>query len=212
MSNIIHITPVKNRSCDAALFESPSFESPSFFQVLAQEIGPRLITGRIRLDEQNIPYVEDYPHLPALVAASCLLAPVSGDVVSAVMSDEKLYVTAVLVREDNEAPLIFSGGKVPLHIVAPSLMLHGTERVEIQTPQLSLLSRTSKWVSDTLHQVTRSLFVRATNAHRKVEYTDEVEARHISQRAEQSLAVNARVGSINASAVLKIDGGQVHMG
>ncbi|WP_049848857.1 DUF3540 domain-containing protein [Trabulsiella odontotermitis] len=207
MSDIIHITSVKNRRYDATLNEPLSF-----FQALAQESGPRLITGRMCLDEQGIPCVEEYPHLPALVAASCLLAPVSGDVVSAVVNDGKLYVTAVLLREDSEAPLIFSGGNVPLHIVAPSLMLQGTDRVEIHTQQLSLLSRTSKWVSETLHQVTRSLFVRATNAHRKVEYTDEVEARHISQRAEHSLAVNARVGSINASAVLKIDGGQVHMG
>lgn len=173
---------------------------------------PQLIGGVIHDTAGEGRYLDHYPLLPLSVAPSCLLAPHAGDVVSAVIYEQQIYVIAVLQRQCPDAPLVLNGGDVALHLVAPSLMLRGAESVGIETPRLSLLTRTSRWVADTLHQVAHSLFVRAGNAHRKVEYADELEARHISQHADQSMALNARMGSINASAVLKIDGGQVHMG
>ncbi len=172
---------------------------------------PQLITGFIGQRAGQL-HIDVYPTLALQVAPSCLLLPQSGDLVSAVLHDDQVFVTAVLQRLDASAPLVLDGGEVALHLVAPSLTLQGTESVEIQTDRLSLLTRTSRWVADTLHQVAQSLFVRASHAQRKVEFVDEVEARHISQQAGQSLALNARMGSINASAVLKIDGGQIHMG
>lgn len=173
---------------------------------------PQLISGVIHDAAGEGRYLDLYPLLPLIVAPSCLLAPQQGDVVSAIVHAQQIYVIAVLQRQCADAPLVLNGGDVALHLVAPSLMLRGAESVEIETHRLSLLTRTSRWVADTLHQVAQSLFVRAGNAHRKVEFADELEARHISQHAGQSMALNARMGSINASAVLKIDGGQVHMG
>lgn len=174
--------------------------------------GPQLLTGLICQHAGKSLHLDTFAQLPLLVAPGCLLKPQPGDLVSAVLHDQQVYVTAVLQRMDAEAPLVIDGGDVALHLVAPALSFEGVESVEIKTARLSLLTRTSRWVADTLHQVAQSLFVRAGNAQRKVDYVDEVEARHISQHAGQSLALNARMGSINASAVLKIDGGQVHMG
>ncbi|HGM5168711.1 TPA: DUF3540 domain-containing protein, partial [Serratia marcescens] len=50
------------------------------------------------------------------------------------------------------------------------------------------------------------------HASRRVEETDEVLAKHIIQDARQSLVINSEIGSLKSSAVLKIDGGQIHMG
>ncbi|MBW7984126.1 DUF3540 domain-containing protein [Enterobacillus tribolii] len=207
MSELIHFTPVKRNSQGMKHAAVHPYQ-----HVTLRTPGPQLVCGRIRSEDGKGAYLDAYPHLPWSVAPSCLLAPQTGDVVSAVINDGQIFVTAVLQRQHATSPLVLNSDGAPLHIVAPSLTLKATERVEIQTESLSLLSRTSQWVTDTLHQVAQSLFVRAGNAHRKVTFADEVEARHISQNAEQSLVLNSRIGSINSSAVLKLDGGQVHMG
>ena len=61
-------------------------------------------------------------------------------------------------------------------------------------------------------QISQRLFVRSKHASRRVEETDEVLAKHIIQDARQSLVINSEIGSLKSSAVLKIDGGQIHMG
>ncbi|NDJ56691.1 DUF3540 domain-containing protein [Enterobacteriaceae bacterium 4M9] len=201
MSEHIHVLPARTACRPVSGCATPSVtaaHAPLITGFICQR------TGQLRMDV--------YPALTVQVAPGCLLLPQPGDLVSAVLHDDQVFVIAVLQRLDATAPLVLNAGEAALHLVAPSLTLHGTESVEIQTDRLSLLTRTSRWVADTLHQVAQSLFVRASHAQRKVEYVDEVEARHISQNAGQSLALNARMGSINASTVLKIDGGQIHMG
>ncbi|MGP2741388.1 DUF3540 domain-containing protein, partial [Serratia nevei] len=82
----------------------------------------------------------------------------------------------------------------------------------LRSPHFTLLTRSSRWVAETLHQISQRLFVRSKHASRRVEETDEVLAKHIIQDARQSLVINSEIGSLKSSAVLKIDGGQIHMG
>ncbi|WP_317694482.1 DUF3540 domain-containing protein [Serratia sp. UGAL515B_01] len=170
------------------------------------------ITGHIAEDDNGRHYLSSHATLPLMIATSCLVKPQNGDLVCAVLHQHQIFVTAILQRQHSDAALVLSSGTVPMHLSTPALEIHSSERVEIHTSRFSLRAKTSLWISRTLHQVADALFVRAKHAHRQVENTDEVQARHISQQAEQSLIINSRIGSLNASAVLKIDGGQVHMG
>lgn len=173
---------------------------------------PNVITDHVTTDDDGCLRLQHHVELTLVTAASCLIQPQTGDLVSAVLYQRQAFVTAVLQRQQPETPLVLSSGNVPMHLLAPALEIHSPERVEIHTGNFSLLARTTLWVAKTLHQVADTLFVRAKHADRQVENTDRVQARHINQQAEQSLLINSRIGSLNASAVLRIDGGQIHMG
>lgn len=173
---------------------------------------PALLTDQIAKDANGRLFLRQQPALTLCTATSCLVQPQVGDLVSAAIHQRQVFVTAILQRQQAEAPLVLNSGEVPMHFQTPALEIHSTDRIAIHTRQFSLFTKTSVWVAKTLHQVADALFIRAKHAHRQVENTDEVQARHISQQAEQSLIINSRIGSLNASAVLKIDGGQIHMG
>ena len=173
---------------------------------------PQAITAKVIRPGNASVSLLGYETLPVTTASSCLFQPENGDLVSAVIDQQQIYITAILYRTSPDAPLVMNSGEVPLHLVTTALEIHSPDRVEIHTRHFSLLTRTTLWVAKTMHQVADSLFVRAKQASREVENTDDVHARHISQLADQSLMINSRIGSLNASAVLKIDGGQVHMG
>lgn len=173
---------------------------------------PSIITDHITMNNDGRLCLQRHGALTLVTATSCLIQPQTGDLVSAVLCQHQVFVTAVLQRQQPASPLVLSSGNVPMHLLAPALEIHSPERVEIHTANFSLLARTTLWVAKTLHQIADTLFVRAKHAHRQVENTDHIQARHINQQAEQSLLINSRIGSVNASAVLRIDGGQIHMG
>lgn len=156
--------------------------------------------------------VEGMPAYTLSLATSCLVQPLPGDRVYGVVDGQKLVITAILSRRQSDALMTLDSGSVPLHIVAPSIEIRSRQRLALQSADFSLLTRSSRWVADTLHQVSKRLFVRSEHASRKVAHTDLVQARHIAQDAQQSFAMNSEIASLKSSAVLKIDGGQVHMG
>lgn len=173
---------------------------------------PTQLTDQVAKDGNGRLFLRQQPALTLCTAASCLVQPQVGDLVSAVIHQQQVFVTAILQRQQAETPLVLNSGEVPMYFQAPAMEIHSTDRIAIHTRRFSLFTHTSMWVAKTLHQVADALFTRAKHAHRQVENTDEVHAKHISQQAEQSLIINSRIGSLNASAVLKIDGGQIHMG
>jgi Protein of unknown function (DUF3540) len=173
---------------------------------------PQMITANVSSANNASVLLRGYESLPVTNAASCLFRPEVGDLVSAVIDQQQIYITAILHRATPDSPLVMNSGNVPLHLVTTALEIHSPERIEIHTRHFSLITRTTLWAAKIMHQVADSLFVRAKQASREVENTDDIHARHIHQHADQSLIINSRIGSLNASAVLKIDGGQVHMG
>ena len=122
-----------------------------------------------------------------------------------------MFITDILARSCPHSVTLHCAGQ-RLEIVADDIALHGTSQVAIHTRKLAFYTRTTRWIADTLHQITRNLFVRSEHAHRQVTHTDQQQAQHIIQHAEQSYALRSEVGSIKASTVLKIDGSQIHMG
>lgn len=158
----------------------------------------------IQADPSGRLFVTAFSMLPLSTAFSCLIAPQAGDQVSCLRVRDRVYVTSILKRRPTNDPVILSSGKRALSIHAPS--------VEIQTDHLSILTRTTHWLSELFQQTAQRLFIKARHCHRQIENTDHLQARHIRQDAEQSLAIHSRIGSLSASAVLRVDGSQIHMG
>ncbi|HGM6744742.1 TPA: DUF3540 domain-containing protein, partial [Serratia marcescens] len=146
------------------------------------------------------------------VATSCLVQPLAGDRVCVIADGDKLVITEILSRQQANAVMTLDSRCANLRIVAPEIELQGGKRLTLRSPHFTLLTRSSRWVAETLHQISQRLFVRSKHASRRVEETDEVLAKHIIQDARQSLVINSEIGSLKSSAVLKIDGGQIHMG
>ena len=138
--------------------------------------------------------------------------PLAGDRVCVIVDGDKLVITEILSRQQANAVMTLDSRCANLRIVAPEIELQGGKRLTLRSPHFTLLTRSSRWVAETLHQISQRLFVRSKHASRRVEETDEVLAKHIIQDARQSLVINSEIGSLKSSAVLKIDGGQIHMG
>lgn len=188
-----------------------AFHAPLSSVAEPLQSGLQVIT-EIHEDADGRCYLSGYAWLDLQVATSCLVQPMVGDRVSAIVDQQHLYITAVLSRKAQKVPLVLNSGETPLHIMASTMELHSSERMGIYTPHFSLITRTTQWLAETMHQISQRLFVRAQHAHRQVENTDTVQAKHINQEAGQSYVMDSEIASLNAKAVLKIDGGQVHMG
>lgn len=173
---------------------------------------PAITATRILTGNAGVLSLQSHPYLSVSIAAGCLIAPEDGDLVCAMIQSGQAYVLSVLERKSAGTPLTISTQNCPLHIIAPSLSLEGKESVTIKTTRFSLISHTSKWVAQTLRQIAGSLFVSAENAHKKVENLDITQAGHIAMHAEKSMVLDNEIGAITSRAVLRIDGGQVHMG
>lgn len=157
-------------------------------------------------------YVVDMPAYGLKVATSCLVQPLAGDRVYGVVDGQHFVITAILFRQQADAVMTLDSRCANLRIVAPEIEIEGSRRLTFRSSDFTLLTRSCRWVADTLHQVSKRLFVLTQHASRKVEQTDETQAKHILQEARGSYVMKGEIASLKASAVLKIDGGQVHVG
>lgn len=182
--------------------EPPAFCAlPSGTQVVAE----------IKTDNQGKLYLAAWSNYELQVAASCLLKPLEGDRVRATLDQKRLYITDILVRRQ-AGEWILNSGEHALHIIAPQLILNGGKKIVLQAESISLLSRTSRWVAERMEQMTKRWFVQADDAHRKIKYNESIEAENITHHAEEIMTVKGRMTSINGSAVVKVEGSQIHMG
>lgn len=189
----------------------PSLQLVEDISHRADEQGCRKLVT-VTADEEGRLYAEGEKTYGLAVATSCLLQPITGDRVSAIVDGAQLIITDILSRQQTNAVMTLNSQQSSLRIMAPEIELHGERKLMLHSPSFMLLTRSSQWFADTLHQISRHLFVRSEHASRKVEQTDETRAKHIVQDAQQSLVMTSEIGSLKSSAVLKIDGGQVHVG
>ncbi|QZY93072.1 DUF3540 domain-containing protein (plasmid) [Pantoea dispersa] len=157
-------------------------------------------------------YVAELPTLSVQAAVSCLIAPQNGDCVAALKVDDTLWVTDVLHCADTTRPLTLRSAHAELAIEADSLSLRASQMLTLESPKLTLLSRTSRWVAEKMLQVAGHLQTRCRSAERLVRESDSVRAEHIAHQAESSYRVDSELTAVNGRSVLKIDGGQVHVG
>ncbi|HHB1427591.1 TPA: DUF3540 domain-containing protein [Serratia odorifera] len=169
------------------------------------------VIADIKLDVDGCLYLASYAAYELQVATSCLLKPQEGDRIRAIVDQKKLFVTDILSRKQ-PGPLIINGEANELHIQAAGLTLNGGHRVDIYAENISLRSKIARWVAGQMHQVAKRWFVHADDAYRKIKFNEDVEAKNINHQAEDMLAIKGRLTSVSGSAVVKVDGSQIHMG
>ncbi|HFI5335096.1 TPA: DUF3540 domain-containing protein [Serratia liquefaciens] len=163
-------------------------------------------------DANGVLYVDNMEAYSLVVATSCLVQPLAGDRVCVVVDGSLVVITDILFRQQENEIITLGDHRATLRIVASEIELCGGKRLTINTPELTLLARSSRWIAETLQQISQRLFVRSQHASRQIAQTDEVMAKHIVQDAQQSFVMKSEIGSLKSSSVLKIDGGQVHVG
>lgn len=146
------------------------------------------------------------------VAVSCLIEPQSGDSVIAMADGQTLWVTDVLTCADPSRPLTLRCAHAALAIEAENLSLRAGRTLAFESPKLTILSRTTRWVAEKMVQVAGHLQTQCRVAERLVSESDTISAEHIQHQARVSYRVDSELTAMNGRSVLKIDGGQVHVG
>lgn len=172
-------------------------------------------------------------------AASCLLEPRVGDRVWFVAEagppgQQRSYVTAVLERAAGETPARLSvDGATEVHVEADVLRLRAEERLEVQSDEVRVQGRRASVVLDECSTILRAMFTHASRwtlvgkaietlaerivshsktALRTVEAVDQVKAGNLDYRAEQTANIGGEQALITGSRIVKVEGGQIHVG
>jgi len=172
-------------------------------------------------------------------AASCLLEPASGDEVLVALAAQP-FIIAVLVRDEGHPAAVRFDGDVRIDS-AGRLELGAARGIGLRTPaalsmmvgKLRLEARVAELVTERLSTFGRQLRACFDDAglvakacdlaadrlashlkrsYRSVEEYEQLRARHIDHRAEQTLQLKAETTVVTARQVAKIDGAQVHIG
>ncbi|WP_212408483.1 DUF3540 domain-containing protein [Erwinia sp. E602] len=176
----------------------------------APECIARLAT--LEADKTGLLYIAGYRHRVLKIAVSCLTQPEVGDRVRFIEEGDNLIVLDLLYCADAGRCLTLSSQQPRMKIYSQQLDIEARDALSLTSDRLSVVSRSCRWLADHLQQCVRYLQQRSVHAERRVEQCDTVLAKHLVQSAEQSYRLESKLAAINASAVLKIDGAQIHMG
>lgn len=179
--------------------------------------------------------------LEAKQAASCLLTPSVGDTVWIAGDGEHgAFVLAVLVRAGDGPATLAVPGDLEL-AAGGEICVRGQGGVQIETPKrlglrsdsLELQAREGHMVFAELRAVVREVFAslarvtqvgkllellvdtvtqRSHNSYRAIAGVDHVEAEIIHHEASADVHINAARTLINGEDIVKMDGGQIHLG
>lgn len=202
MSRVMQVNrPVMQRTLTMKEDYAAGCYMPSGTQVIAD----------IRLDVHGRLYLASYAAYELQVATSCLLQPQEGDRIRAIVDQKKLFVTDILSRKQ-PGPLVINSEENELHIQAAGLTLNGGHQLDMYAEKITLRSKVAKWVAEQMNQLAKRWFVQTDDAYRKIKFSENVEAKNISHQAEERLAIKGQLTSVSGSAVVKVDGSQIHMG
>lgn len=174
-------------------------------------------------------------------AASCLVEPEPGDLVLVGGDLARCYLLAVLERAGT-APLRIAGeGDVELLARGGTVRLVGEEGVEIATArevritaeaiavkssraalfidELSVVGRSAvahigrlRAMGSVLESFVDRVMMRARRSVRLIEESDHTRAGSIDLRADATLQAHGETSIVTASTLVRLDGGQIHLG
>lgn len=163
----------------------------------------------------------------ALLAASCLLMPGPGDRIAWVADDTGcLYITAVLRRAGGRQAIVELPGDALLRPRHGSLSVQVPDTLGLAAATLNAnagsVSLTGglvelavgklKMAGESVSAVFDRIFSHARQQTRVVEGIDMLNAQTIDHRAQVLASVDARTVAINGQQLVKLRGGQIHMG
>lgn len=160
---------------------------------------PAVIFARVL--EGSVPdvcllYLSEGRHVNASVATSCIIRPIPGDLVSAVLAGDKAWVTSILERDPVRA-VELDLGRSALSIRAREISLEAGSELKLAAHKMSSESRVS--------------IARCGDRFAHVDGTDSTQSRCTLLKATGHLGLHAGDARISAEALIKVDAGQVHM-
>ncbi|MBS1157958.1 MAG: hypothetical protein H6R15_377 [Proteobacteria bacterium] len=165
------------------------------FPGIAPSVGQGL--ARVIRNEDGLALV-DAPGCKLKIAVSCLVEPQDGDLVLVVGSAGHYYVLAVLERDCEAGQVTIDLGRNRLHIKANELHFEAENTLGFVAMNLRVDCELS--VQNTSTQVIN------------VSGSSLLNASAVAVEARQSYSVHTQLGAIQASALLKVDGAQLHFG
>jgi hypothetical protein len=177
----------------------------------------------------------------ARAALSCLVEPEPGDLVLVAEAGDTAYVLAVLERRGPQPLRLLGRGDVEVAAEGGRLTLRGEAGIGIETPgrlaatagetvlagqraRFSFAEATGsvqrmtaefgvmKVVADALERVVGRLLTRARRSYRFVEEGEHLRAGTIDHAAQGTMHLRAEHAVIKAGSIVKVDGGQIHLG
>ncbi|WP_411885896.1 DUF3540 domain-containing protein [Polaromonas sp. YR568] len=175
-------------------------------------------------------------------AASCLLEPSVGDKVLLVTDTEGAdYVLAVLERAQAQGATLNLPANTEIRAASGRLNVTARDGISLQSPgeiglqggklkvealqgevtiqDLSLVGDAwrscvdrVKTVGKTFDSILERFHQRVSRSYRHVDELDQVKARQIDYQAETSLQLHAKYTLMTADELVKVDGGQIHLG
>jgi hypothetical protein len=173
-------------------------------------------------------------YLRAARAASCLLAPASGDSVACLrIAPDEAWIMGVLQREEGTPNVVSCAGGMRIaadeggiELAAPRIDLNATQSLDIATQrvrvaadtadlvgrQVSLVGSTVKLVGSVLSSVMDRVQHYSRSYARTTDGIDRVAATHIECEAQQLLRLEGEHALINGKELVKARGAQIHFG
>lgn len=158
-------------------------------------------------------------------AASCVLRPEAGDLVLCAVTDQGLYILAVLERAAATPAVWADAAGGPVALEAPQLSVRAEDvelaarRARIRIDDFGFVGRVARSVVDSAESVARRLTWAADTvlgrAHTYVRNTagsDIASAGQITRRAEGTLTQQSRHGIMTAKGEMRIDAERIDMG
>jgi hypothetical protein len=171
--------------------------------------------------------------LPAARAASCLLAPATGDSVACLrVAPRETWVLAVLQREEGVPQVLQCDGDTRLEVRGGTLALNAA-RIELRTETLDASARRTTLATDSADVVARQLSLVASriklvgallssvvdrvehfskNYLRHTDGMDKVSATHVEVQAQQLMRLEGEHALVNGRELVKARGAQIHFG
>lgn len=168
--------------------------------------------GFLDADGDSGLFLKGHPEIAVGQAFSCLVQARAGDQVQVLYHQQRFFILSILQRLQANDVLVLGTQNMQLQIAARKLTLEIEQEFTVRAASMQFFSSAVKWISNSWRQLTKSLHIQASYAHRQVDTTDVIRARHMIQHADKSLSVRAKICTIQAEALLKMDGSQVHMG
>jgi hypothetical protein len=173
-------------------------------------------------------------------ATSCLIEPLVGDLVLIIgaLDDPGGHLLAVLERDSDSATLAVAG---ELELTATRLRLRGRDGIELHSEhtldlhadEARLQARTARMFLHECSVVVRSMFAslaklthvgdvlellvdrvlqRSNTSTRVIAGTDQTQARDIQLDAHANVQVRSQRTIVDGREIVKVDGGQIHLG
>lgn len=180
-------------------------------KVLVPELpaGSQVIAD-IKINSEGNFFISSYPDYPVISAVSCLLSLQEDDRVRVIFDKKNFVVTDILSRKEGD--LIIDGNERNLHVTASNVTISAKDKINIRGNIINVLSDTTRWLAERMYQISHLLSVKTDDAFRQVKNCDDVQANNIHHEANSTFTVKGKLTSVKGSAVLKVDGGQIHMG